>query len=124
MTKQYSLGKLVVVLLAAVWVYHSATSDPTPAPDPDASLFSKACYYSKDEVRIRLKSPGSATFPGCEFGAGEYQTRSDPGRHNVWVSGYVDSENFFGAKLRHNWIVHARRTDTGFSTVSVNFQGE
>lgn len=54
-------------------------------------------------VEKRLKAPASAEFPSrSEYKAAEIE-------RNLWrVSGYVDAQNSFGAKLRSNWVVILR----------------
>lgn len=64
----------------------------------------------QDFVKNRLRSPGSAKFPGVmdgepkvsSLGSGRYSVRS-----------YVDSENGFGALLRSDWSCEIRKVPGG-----------
>lgn len=71
---------------------------------------SSACLEAQDAVRIFLKSPKTAEFPGCVFSASEYEIRTDAERRVWFVKGYVDSQNSFGAMLRKRWIVKLERS--------------
>ncbi|TWU26450.1 hypothetical protein Pla52o_03030 [Novipirellula galeiformis] len=60
--------------------------------------------YAKNAVKERLKSPSSASFP---WGSDNYKVSNLGDR---WmVSGYVDAENGFGAKIRRHWIVELEK---------------
>lgn len=78
-----------IVALVATLVAVLALRDPSQAPDGyDAT---QACRYF---VKERLKAPSTAEF------SGESQSGSAP----RWtVSGSVDAENSFGAKIRMSY---------------------
>jgi len=65
-----------------------------------------ACIIAQDFVKQRLKSPKSAEFPPCRDISIDYL-----GNKTYEVSGYVDSQNSFGALLRTDYYV--RLTDLG-----------
>lgn len=50
-----------------------------------------ACH---ERIKSQLKSPGSADFEGFT------ETQYSPSTKGVYVDGYVDSQNSFGAKIR------------------------
>lgn len=57
-----------------------------------------ACVMAQDFVKDRLKAPATADFSSCSDGSA---TKNG----ETWtVTGYVDSQNGFGAKLRSRYI--------------------
>lgn len=59
-------------------------------------------YFSQDCVSPYLKSPSSAKFPYISDNTYTVKSRL----HNIYiVTGYVDSQNSFGAMLRSNYVV-------------------
>lgn len=64
-----------------------------------------ACEAALKAVRARLKAPSTADFPSCTWSASEYTVRATPDRSRFWVSGHVDAQNAYGAKLRQQFIV-------------------
>ncbi|NFM25195.1 hypothetical protein FDB84_12300 [Clostridium sporogenes] len=70
--------------------------------DNKATLISTA----KEVVKKNLKAPSTAKFP---WSFGEYKIQESKSENKdmvvYTVSGYVDAENSYGAKLRNNFIV-------------------
>lgn len=65
----------------------------------------RACEQAKGVIKARLKAPASADFPDCVFGANKYSIRGSPDMKTIWVDGYVDAQNSFGANLRTQFVV-------------------
>jgi len=51
---------------------------PQQGRDDPTMLSMEACERAKIAVRSRLKAPSTAKFPGCVFGANEYEIRANP----------------------------------------------
>lgn len=60
-----------------------------------------ACVHAEHAVKQRLKAPSTATFPSCW----RYEVRASPDMKTVFVKGYVDAQNSFGAMLRSTFVV-------------------
>lgn len=77
-----------------------------------------AVAMSKQAVLARLKAPSPASFPDQKFDASKYTDGS-------WrITGAVDAENSFGAKLRNRFSVVLHETGDGKATVdSVTIHG-
>ena len=75
-----------------------------------------AFIASKDHVRRRLKSPGSADFPFLD-----YRHRKMPGCR-MFISSYVDAQNGFGALIRTNYAAVVEYRDDRWHLVSLRFQ--
>ena len=86
---------LAVVLLALLLSFCDSNSGDEKASDEFA-----ADVYAKEFVKDRLKSPSSAKFSSfSDNSIKEIKT-------NVWeVSGWVDSDNSFGASIRSHFKV-------------------
>jgi hypothetical protein len=70
-----------------------------------------ACIKAVDAVTSRLKAPSTAKFPDCGWNWREYRIQVEP--KEVYVHGYVDAQNGFGAMLRSQFTVVFNRTSTG-----------
>lgn len=68
-------------------------------------LVFRLCDWAHEAVKQQLRAPASAQFPGCVFGADQYQVRGTRDGKTFWVIGYVDSQNGFGAMLRSKYVV-------------------
>lgn len=73
--------------------------------DANEQVAMRACEEAKLAVKAKLKTPSRAEFPGCVFGADKYSIRASPDMKTVWVEGYVDSQNSYGAMLRSVFMV-------------------
>ena len=114
-TKADNIATGVVLLVAGLllaWCVNSTSSNDDRAWTDDASVWQMA----KKFVRDRLKAPSTADF-GSAFG--DYQKPSDAvtdlGGDRFRVTGWVDAENAFGAKLRSNWICELETKDRGLN---------
>jgi hypothetical protein len=70
-----------------------------------APLSESAAVMCEDFVKERLKSPGSADFPGVT--SPDYAKTTTLHNTKPWkykVTGVVDSQNSFGAKVRSNYV--------------------
>ena len=94
--KNNNLKRFGIILCTAIALTFSLTgcgSDKKPYDD------AKIINQTKNAVKERLKSPSSAKFcPLHEFQIVESGA-------NLYVSGYVDSQNGFGAMLRNKFKV-------------------
>lgn len=66
-----------------------------------------ACYTAWQVVRGQLKSPTSAEFGNCQ--TGKDVSVVDRGGGLYFITGKVDADNSFGAKLRQTYVVQLQR---------------
>lgn len=73
----------------------------------EIDTYDKASYYiiSKEIVKNGLKSPSTAKFPSSSNCSMKKNGKL------LTVSGYVDAQNSFGAKIRSNWTVQFKVID-------------
>lgn len=100
----------------------AAAGRAAAAGNRDESLSLEACQEAIRAVRPRLKAPATAKFPGCVFGAHEYEIRADETRSTWWVLGHVDSQNSFGAMIRTKWIVKLTHKGDNWKVQRVEFE--
>ena len=92
-------GLFIVASLAGVVIAGNLTST-TRVPDA-----LDACITAHEFVEQTLKAPSTAKFPACHSSDVKIKQQEPLGR-DVWtVTGYVDSQNSFGAMLRSTYIV-------------------
>lgn len=94
----------VIVSLAGVTMTGNATATPRAPDELDA------CLAAQQFVERALKAPSTARFPACGAPSVTIKSQAPPaGDH--WsptghtVTGYVDSQNSFGAMLRSTYVV-------------------
>jgi len=77
-------------------------------------------YASIEFLKKQLKAPSTASIPDLY----ELQVTQKPEKKNTWiVTGTVDAQNSYGAKLRQNFRFTIRKDkDGGMSLVKSNFQ--
>jgi hypothetical protein len=77
--------------------------------------------FSKRAVKEKLKSPGTAKFPGTVFGRNEFKlyTMRD-GSYRVFS--WVDAQNSFGATLRSQWAVTLKKTGERWEILNVTVE--
>lgn len=75
-------------------------ADPQPRPDDWRQRDNSGMAYIMMEkfVKERLKSPGSAKFPGLLDGQSDHV--KPVGNHRYEISSWVDAQNAFGALMR------------------------
>ncbi len=94
----------------------TATPPPTPAITRAQDLHSAWYQDASRRVKLLLKSPASAEFPGVL--SRDYTVDySTPGQ--VTVSSFVDAQNSFGAKLRQQWVVILKHDDKFTKTTAI-----
>ena len=106
------LGIMLILLIAALMVdaiKKDAARTPEQAAEQaaaekDRKMSASACYAAQEAVKSKLKAPATAEFPGCIWAIYEYRITADQERKSFIVSGHVDAQNSFGAKLRNNFI--------------------
>ncbi len=75
---------------------------PTMANASDLSRETGYCMTAEQHVKDTLKAPSTAKFTDCQ----DYDTLKFVDHGNlVVISGYVDSENSFGAMIHKQWAV-------------------
>ncbi|MBE6380068.1 MAG: hypothetical protein E7047_03980 [Lentisphaerae bacterium] len=70
----------------------------------------EAWYIAKQFAKKDLKTPATADFPALHA---DGVTVTDLGDGQYSVSGYVDVENSFGAKVRQHFIVEVQKRQKG-----------
>ena len=100
--KNANLGCLVVFLLliGGCWAFSSMGGDKGTSDGPTSDGAIDVCHQS---VKGQLKAPSTADF------GGEY-AYSDDGQ-TYKVTGWVDSDNSFGAHVRTDWSCEATFSD-------------
>ena len=98
---------------------HSQPAEPAPANQvapmagdsaaEAAPDLSEIYNYAKDAVREKLKAPSTAKF--SEPGWNKEAKVVPYGYHQWLCSGWVDSQNSFGANLRATWGAYVFRSD-------------
>ncbi|OFM04315.1 hypothetical protein HMPREF2724_02960 [Corynebacterium sp. HMSC071F07] len=94
---------LSLILIAPLMLTACAGSDSSTTKPKDDEILgwskAKARSYCHDQVEAKLTSPSTAKFEG----PGEYEgMKTDDG--NSWdLTGWVDSQNGFGATVRSTW---------------------
>lgn len=68
-----------------------------------------ACIMAQDFVKSKLKAPSTAEFQMCYKATTTYQ-----GSQNYYTTGYVDSQNGFGAMLRTEYTVKIVDNQDGY----------
>lgn len=89
-------------------------SDSDSKKSNDSETDAKIC--AQKAVEDQLKAPSTADF--CSY---REMNATYLGDDRWKVTGYVDAENSFGAKLRQNWTVTLTLTGSGFTDYSVTF---
>lgn len=98
-------GLILFILLGAI----ASAVNPYKgtSSDDNSMLFVDLGTIAEIAVKDNLKAPSTAEFPELY----EYEYRQSNDDPNVYfVSGYVDAENSYGAKLRNDFIVKFRYT--------------
>jgi hypothetical protein len=89
------LGCFAIGLLAllAMWIIGTFVDDIPETPGSETTM---AQIMAEDFIKQRLLAPASASFAG--------ETAAYSGGNRYRVTGYVDSQNAFGAKLRKRFV--------------------
>lgn len=94
------VGVLVIVSIVGWWwIVASWPDSPRSTTTTSSTDELMACYYSKQAVEGRLKSPASAKWVSC------YSATSNGVQA---VRAVVDSQNGFGAMIRSTWLATVR----------------
>lgn len=106
------LGCMALIVLAFAGCGALAVfGDDSPDPRVDSKTWCQ--QYVKD----RLKSPSSADF------SGEVATQSTGDEATYTVTGAVDAQNSFGAKIRNTFTCTVRRNGKSWDLVSLTGLG-
>lgn len=113
---------ITVIILVPLFIGIISSSSTNSSSNTQVSENSRrieSISFSKHIVEGILKSPSTATFSGIQ--AQELSNQKD-----IWiVSGYVDSQNSFGAMIRSSWMIKLDfREGKGGSVDSVVFNGK
>ena len=106
-TKQnYPLSARIVgfLIFAAILVFCMAKCNTNPGDGSPTTA--EAWYIAKQFAKKDLKSPVSAEFP---HQTAEGVNIIERGNGKYTVTGYVDAENSFGAKLRHHFTINIQK---------------
>lgn len=102
---------LVVILFVGVGVVLSIMTSGSKGSKKTAKLDEWSAQVACEQaVSERLKSPSSADFSGW--------TRTDNGNNTFAITGYVDAQNSFGAKVRTQFRCTVR--DNGNATTNTS----
>lgn len=86
----------------------STRAEPPAPPAPETRKGTDAWYMAEVFVKRGLKSPGTADFGGL-FASDSQKHDCEPAGAKEWLcTGWVDSQNGFGAKVRTNFAVKVR----------------
>jgi hypothetical protein len=112
------MGCLVIIVLFIVGGFmadslrvssHNEYETNPAAPAPAVKDYeSEARTMAEFAVKRSLKAPATAEFSGYRDTTYYKETGMDGKEYHV-VTGYVDAENSFGAKLRNSYFVKLRR---------------
>ena len=109
------IGFIIFYLMVCVW--QQATSNVPPPPPSQDDIKLKLAYECQDAIMAKLKSPASAKF-GELYEPGNGFMKNG----NRWmITGFVDSQNSFGAMLRMNYgCVFQEMTPGNFTLLKAN----
>lgn len=102
----------LLFVVAAVAIRISTPSIPSKGDD---SIL--ACMMTQKFVKARLKTPTAARFVGCNRDAISYA-----GNGEYIVTGYVDSQNSFGAQVRTHFAARLQK-QAGNAWKLLNLEG-
>jgi RNA polymerase subunit RPABC4/transcription elongation factor Spt4 len=110
----FLLIMFVLSIFAGIFKEESPTKQPTPqeiAAKQEENDSLDARTYAKLYVEKALKAPTTAKWPSTlDFAAAPVKDKDGKPIKDVWeVSGYVDSQNSFGAMIRTEWYVKLRK---------------
>lgn len=94
---------LFALLIATVLLNSGCGPSEPPAKGSDTGA---ARYMAQEFIKDTLKSPSSAEFSDSS----ETRVRYDSADDSYYVSGWVDAQNSFGAKLRSRYVCTVRNT--------------
>ncbi len=100
-------------------IYTSGSSSYSSSRYDDDDISSGLYVLAKKAVSNHLKAPSTADFCDwneCEFAKGEGNT--------YIMTGYVDAENSYGAKLRSTWGIMAELNGEKLTMIFVIIDGE
>jgi len=118
-------GLLLILFVLGIiaQAFEDKPSTPKAPPKDEATIKAEKQYaaddmdariYAKLYVEKALKAPATAKWPSSTSYYVE-NAKDKKGNHlkDVWeVSGYVDSQNSFGAMIRSQWYVKLKKTGT------------
>jgi len=122
-----------LLLLFFILSLFGRISQPTQPPQSDTpeQVAAKKEYLESIEARDSakqyviksLKAPTTAKWPSTlDFGVAPKLDKNGKKIEGVWeVSGYVDSQNSFGAMLRQNWNVKLKKTNNSWALLDIKF---
>ena len=118
-----AIALLVVLPLMGIGLYSLFFR---PAPDPDAwktkDNSTMAYVMMQEFVKDELVSPGSAKFPYSYNNDPHVTVKKESEGHIYRISGYVDSQNAFGAILRNRYRGSIEQIDsTNWRLVALDF---
>lgn len=104
------LGLIIIIGIIA-FAFHSCLGNSSSKEEDNTSM---VITIAQEAVKKQLKAPSTAKFP---WGSDEYNIKevasNDDGFNEYYISGYVDAENSFGAKIRTRFIVNLELSENG-----------
>ena len=104
--QNYPLSARIVgfLIFAAILVFCMAKCNTDPGDGSPTTA--EVWYIAKQFAKKDLKSPATAEFPRQ---TADGVNINDRGNGKYTVTGYVDAENSFGAKLRQHFIIDIQK---------------
>ena len=103
---------IIIIAIVAFFLYKACSG--STGNNYDTETNAKIC--AEKAVEDKLKSPSTAKF--CSY---TQMTATNLSGDKWKITGYVDSQNSFGATVRQYWTVNLTLTKTGFVDYSVSF---
>jgi hypothetical protein len=96
----FSLLMLIIIVVGTGSILFRSNKDPGGN--------TMACIMAEEMVKKRLRAPSTASFQSCS------EIKAYDAGGGWWsVSGYVDAQNGFGAKLRSTWAATVHELPNG-----------
>ena len=108
------------VILVPYWLFHGGTGAATGQKTYTEDDYKAAAYtMAEEQVKKHLKAPSTASF--CRMSETSF-TRDE---ENTYVmTGWVDAENSYGAKLRSIWGIKVKLDGEKMTMVRLIIDGE
>ncbi len=109
----------LIIAIAIIAIINRSGSSKTQYSTRNKNDYNTAFnakYMAREVVKEYLKAPSTAKF--CDY---DEMTVQNP-HHQEWIiSGYVDSQNSFGAMLRKKFVVTLTLTESGCKNYEAMF---
>jgi len=113
------VGIILFCIMVVTCIVNMPEEDPNAWKTEDNKIM--AYIMIEDFVKQRLKSPGTAEFPGVLDGKIDHVTAL--GNQTYRIISYVDAQNSFGAMIRTKFIGEIKQTsDVRWQLISLNLK--